>query len=569
MTPTTADELAAMLERPGLLPDWCSNAVGAGNGVWSLPTGLEVRVPPLLSRRIARPRALEATAPRAWDPELLELWRYGFLYLRCARTRVPRTARVSGKSVVLHESVLGEYVSIRGPSVVVSRSLIGDHAVLGAGVTLIGSTLEPFVFVNHDVRVTGSYVASHCKLHYRVLVEASRIGAHSALEGGNHADAYPQSAGQRAKGLGVTIGRRNWIGQGARISGGARTGVGVVMAPGTTLFGPVGEHVLLAGTPPRELPIDLNIRHLSAADAFAAGRSQGPQAVFLPAYGEAVCARLDARRVVFDFPEHLAGKQGISENLAHFHAGSLACFLEEAFPGAPSTVEFIEGEVVRFIATFDADLPVFAVPSDELVLRLGPAKEPAAFATLRAVLARKTKGLPLHEIVARRLKGRSRAGLRPPTLEAVTAEIERASAEGVLTPALLPRAVSSWSALAGALCRAPDAGSPPRVGSGRSPGRSERAPDRAWQHEPRHAGERPFSSPIREQLVNLIANVTGRADFKPDAALAAQGVDSLAWSQIAAGIEARFGVEIDVFDHPTIAALASAIRRAGPSNRLP
>jgi acetyltransferase-like isoleucine patch superfamily enzyme/acyl carrier protein len=333
------------LETPGVMP------------VWTTPQSRD-QVPAdalaLIEPLIANPASLVGTPPKDWIVELREAFRLGLVYLRDERSVVDPTAviraqrlimrntrlgpfcLVAGDHVLLRDSSLSSHGSIDGPSVI-AESHFRQHVVLGPFVIITRSSSEPYVKVTRFVRVDKSLMASN-----------------SSIEGSTHPEQIPLGPNKRE--LGVRIGPFAWLGQHVSVTNGGIVGTGVVVATHTSITKRTGDWVFVMGNPPREFPIDFNIRGLSPDEAFAEGQKQGLSALHLPSFGVVNGAFATPTRLELDYPEHLFLRGLVSENTLHFQRGVLALTLAQLFPDHAATLELAVGGSVRFTAEFDKPL---------------------------------------------------------------------------------------------------------------------------------------------------------------------------------------------------------------------
>ncbi len=212
-----------------------------------------------------------------------------------------------------------------------------QHVVLGPYVIITHSSAEPFVKVARYVRVEKSLMASH-----------------SAIEGSTHPEQIP--LGPRKRELGIGIGPYAWLGQHVSVTHGGIVGRGVMVAAHTAVSKRTSDFVFVAGNPPREFPIDFNVRGLSTAEADSEGAQQGMLALHLPAFGPVQGAFATPLRLELDYAEHLHLRGLASENLVHFQRGVLTTAMAQLFPDHRAQISFAIGKSLRFTVELDRAL---------------------------------------------------------------------------------------------------------------------------------------------------------------------------------------------------------------------
>ncbi|RKH97928.1 hypothetical protein D7Y13_29290, partial [Corallococcus praedator] len=369
--------LRQVLEQTGWRPRWAAHAVlGAQTpqgGRELLLGGASASLDAHLVRSVEEPDGLVALPVREWARELRQLWAMGAIYLVDGASHIASSVRIKGRRVLISRSRVEEFSIIDGDGVALIDSEVRGHAVLTGPLLLKGTQVDPQAVIGPLVVVEQSYLAPFVKLQRTVRVRASSIGAHTALEGGNHVERYPQSSSQR-RGFGVEVERQCWIGQHVSLSGGARLGEGVVVAAHCAVSSDVGEHVIVAGNPARALPVDLHLRELSAEQAREAGHQQGAAATRFPVYG-ACTSRWDAAdAVVLRYPHHGSRRGLAGPTLIDFQQGALEALLAQAFPDNPCQVLPKQGgPEVAFELRLARLLPRYEKPSPALTLSLAGA----------------------------------------------------------------------------------------------------------------------------------------------------------------------------------------------------
>ncbi|AFE05138.1 hypothetical protein COCOR_03290 [Corallococcus coralloides DSM 2259] len=554
--------LGQVLEQKGWRPRWTAQAVlGARTpqGERELLIGdARASLDAQLVCSVEEPDSLVALPVREWAQELRQLWAMGAIYLVDGASHIASSVRIKGRRVLISRSRVEEFSIIEGDGVALIDSEVRGHAVLSGPLLLEGTQLDPQAVIGPMVVVEQSYLAPFVKLQRTVRVRASSIGAHSALEGGNHVERYPQARSQR-RGFGVEVERQCWIGQHVSLSGGARLGEGVVVAAHCAVSSDVGAHVIVAGNPARALPVDLHLRELTPEQAREAGSQQGAAATRFPVYG-ACTSRWDAAdAVVLSYPHHGSLRGLAGPTLIDFQQGALEALLAQAFPDNPSQVlRKKDGPEVAFELRFAQRLPRYEKPSPALTLSLAGASgdlsaESPVEQDLLEVLAEQSCDMEhlFSECMARAFEREEILGW---------AELEGTlcllSQRGRVRPPLLPPVLASIPSLAQLL-------------TGQSPGRprapvQEAAPiqETGSRSEvlgrPReHLSATPLP-PVLEQILDELLG-DGRT-LDPDVTFLGLGLDSFAFAHLIATIEERCGVTCpDLFSHNTPRKLAVAL----------
>jgi acetyltransferase-like isoleucine patch superfamily enzyme/acyl carrier protein len=366
--------LAQSLETPGLRAAWTGGLERVRRELARL------QVPADAVRKIdalmADGASLAARPASAWEPELLRAWQLGLVHLLDDAARVSPAAELAAIRLVIRGAIIAPSACIVGERVLLQESLVDRGAIVEGPIALVKTRLAPYVVVGPYVLLVESTVAHFAKVQRFVRMEHSMLGSNSCIEGGTHPEKMPLGPLHRA--LGVTIARDCWIGQQVSITAGASLGPGVVVAPHTAITGPVPELVVVAGAPPRQLPIDANLRTLTAEEAREEGRLQGTLAMALPAFGPWLGGFADERTLELDYAQHACVRGLASENLLHFQRGVLEVLFAQLFPDHTVEIAFRAGRSVRFTARFDRpppETPVFRRGHDAgmIVPEPGPA----------------------------------------------------------------------------------------------------------------------------------------------------------------------------------------------------
>ncbi|RKH59320.1 hypothetical protein D7X96_35610 [Corallococcus interemptor] len=558
--------LRQVLEQTGWRPRWTAHAVlGARTpqgGRELLLGGASASLDAQLVRSVEEPDSLVALPVREWDQELRQLWAMGAIYLVDGASHIASSVRIKGRRVLISRSKVEEFTLIDGEGVALIDSEVRGHAVLSGPLLLKETQLDPQAVAGPMVVVEQSYVAPFVKLQRTVRVRASSIGAHTALEGGNHVERYPQSRSQR-RGFGVEVERQCWLGQHVSLSGGARLGEGVVVAAHCAVSSDVGEHVIVAGNPARALPVDLHLRELSPEQAREAGYQQGPPATRFPVYG-ACTSRWDAAdAVVLRYPHHGSRRGLAGPTLIDFHQGALEALLAQAFPDNPCQVLHKQaGPEVAFALRFARPPPRYEKPSPALTLSLaGAPGDLSAESHLEQDLLEvlEEQSCDMERLFSECM---ARAFEREEILE--WAELEATlcllSRRGRVHPPLLPPVIASIPSLAQLLTSEPP-GLPRAPAQEAAPAQETGTPS-GLQGRPREQLSTRTIPPVLERILNELLG-DGRT-AEPDVTFLGLGLDSFALAHLIATIEERCGVTCpDLFIHNTPRKLAAALTPPG------
>ncbi|WP_404362971.1 phosphopantetheine-binding protein [Corallococcus coralloides] len=554
--------LGQVLEQTGWRPRWTAHAVlGARTpqgGRALLLGGASASLDAELVRSVEEPDSLIALPVRRWDQELRQLWAMGAIYLLDGASHIASSVQIKGRRVLISRSRVEEFTIIDGAGVALIDSEVRGHSVLTGPLLLEATQVDPQAVIGPRVVVEQSYVAPFVKIQRTVRVRASSIGAHAALEGGNHVERYPQSRSQR-RGFGVEVERQCWLGQHVSLSGGARLGEGVVVAAHCAVSSDVGEHVLVAGNPARALPVDLHLRELSAEQAREAGYQQGAAATRFPVYGACTARWEAADAVVLRHPHHGSLRGLAGPTLIDFHQGALEALLAQAFPDNPGQVlRKQDGPEVAFELRFAHPMPRYEKPSPTLTLSLtgapGDLSAESPFEQdLVEVLAEQPCDMErlFSECMARAFE-------REELVE--WAELEGTlcmlSQRGWVRPPLLPPVLASIPSLAQLLTSWPPG--PPRARAQEAAPTEETGTRSEHRTRPREQRSARTSPPVLEQILNEVLGDGRTSD--PDVTFLALGLDSFAFAHLIATIEERCGVTCpDLFIHNTPRKLAVAL----------
>lgn len=555
-----AEAVQALLRQPGLMPRWCSDFKSVAEEIregYSLDLGpVALELDGSLAKVLQNPTLLAATPVSEWPGELLLLWRLGLFYLSNETGRVHPTSQVRGGEIIIVDSVVRDFAVINGRRILLRGTMLEANCSVGSGVWLERSYVEQFCALSEDVNAFQARIGAFCKVKNAVEINLRcLVGAHVAIDGWVHAESVPQKVTLRGDSKGVVLATRTGVGQGSRLSGGASTGVGAFIAAGTVLDHFVPAHTMVAGSPPREVPIDFHVRSLSAAEARAAGRQQGFEAVALPSYGAASVHLVSPSQLEFHHPEHatVMGKAG--PRLVDFQQGALEAYFERLFEESGWEVTCLEGRGYPvFSVTHPPHFPRLVRALGEQVFERSQTACPEA--RLEVVCELLGRQGPLtKDALWEELLEQSLGRFEPLDADRFGELLQDASAQGLIRPALLPESASFLPAVAEILATAPDQ----RVLSPSPPPAPLPAPPPVKPPEPpvRASGV----NAVREGVCDEIREVTSLKEINMSQSLLEQGLDSLGIASLAERLELRFGVAVDLFSANTVEALVEQILR--------
>jgi carbonic anhydrase/acetyltransferase-like protein (isoleucine patch superfamily)/acyl carrier protein len=327
----------AELEAPGLMPYWSFASARA-----EVPDDALAKLDPLL----AEPKALAATPAASWIPELLHAWRMGLVHFRDAAVKIHDGVSITARRAVLRDVRVDPFCALGGDQLLIKATYIGNHTVVEGPAVIVACRIRHHISLGPLVVVEHSGFEPFTKVVRFVHIAKSLIASHCAIEGGTHPEQVPLGANRRR--LGCTIGPNAWVGQHVSITGGGVVGRGSVVATHSSITRKHSDFVLVSGTPPREYPIDFNIRGLSPDEAASEGRAQGILAINLPSYGPHRAAFVSPSRIEVDYAEHGYLRGIASENLVHFQKGVFHTAISALLPDHRADIGFEIGSTIRF-----------------------------------------------------------------------------------------------------------------------------------------------------------------------------------------------------------------------------
>jgi acetyltransferase-like isoleucine patch superfamily enzyme len=431
----------AALDEAGLFAAWNPSAtVETREGITTAilaERNLGIEVDPEIADIMREPWLLAEEAPRRWPAALLALWKLGFVYLRDQASDIAATVQLDNVfRLIVRRSRLGHFTVLeRGPILIVD-SAIGSHCLIAGAAALVRSTMFTHGYVGRDVLISDCFFASYAKAQVSVKVSRSLVGAYAGLDGGTHPEQYPLNAEGKVP-AGVVVGPHSWLGHHTALLAGTRTGDGVVVGSGTTIAKEIGDHVFMMGSPPRAFPVDVHVRALAPAQAFAAGLRQGPAAAVLPVYDVPLAGFVSPRRLEIDYPRHGVLRQLAGERLLDFHRGALQALINELLPEHGVSVSYTVAESVRFTIELDrAVTPLHRLTPDH-PLSLSPDAPPDGLDGAELEMLTFLRGGPCSFEQLQRAVGEPDSGISPMTSEAIFNAVHRLSELGLLASRLL------------------------------------------------------------------------------------------------------------------------------------
>jgi|GEM_PF-4178735 len=536
-------EIEQAIAEPGLYPALVPGAVlhDTADGRVLEANGTSAVIPASLQLVLDHPGTLVDHPARAWPAPVLALWRLGLVLLRDEPSRIDDSSRFGAVTrVVVVRSSIGPSCLLKGGPVVLRDAVLEGHAVVVGPTSVVGSGLGHHASVGPFAAVTASFVGPFVKAQLGVSIDGAMVASHVALDGGTHADFLP--LGPHA-GEGVRVGRQTWIGQHASLVAGAVTGRGVVVAPGTALGRAVPSHRLVAGSPARDLPIDVHVRHLGPEEARRAGREQGPSAAMLPSFGPAAARWRGPRWLELEYPEHVGGAA-----LLQFHAGALEALMAALVPRNPAVVSLRADDAARYDVLFAAACRPHAALglSTPLAAAVGPDRPPPPDGIPGSMVAAlpSTPG----ELIVAALDEGWFGPLDPSEVaSAVLRELRHLGEAGLLTPELS-------APIPDAFCRPNVAAIEAALAAGPPPGLAERAPPTPTapptaasptdEARPDPVG-RDASAAVDVLMAELRARGVLPSDASPGDGLLTTGrLDSVGWAELVTFVEDAFGVVV-------------------------
>ncbi len=346
----------AELEVPGLMPYWSSASARA-----QVPEEALAKLDPVL----AEPKALAATPAASWIAELLYAWKLGLVHFRDDAVTIADGVSITARRAILRDVRIDPFCALNGDQVLIKATFMGNHTIVEGPAVVIACRVRHHISLGPLVVVERSSFEPFTKVVRFVHIDKSLIASHCAIEGGTHPEQVPLGAHRRM--LGCRIGPDAWVGQHVSITGGGAIGRGSVVATHTAIMRKHSEFVLVAGSPPREYPIDFNIRGLSPDEAVAEGREQGILAMRLPVFGPHRAGFVSPELIEVDYAAHGYLRDLASINLIHFQRGVLLTAVSAMLPEHEIKVGFQIGATVRFQLDISPPVPPALITTSTVV----------------------------------------------------------------------------------------------------------------------------------------------------------------------------------------------------------